>query len=81
MKLPSQFYWQTQTAYNAAVDGDVIRLQEYTFNENLNLNRNISVTLKGGYDCSYTSNPQFGTINGMLTISDGTVIVENLVIK
>ncbi len=81
VKLPSQYFWAAQTAYNAAVDGDVLRLQEYPFSENLVLNRNISVTLKGGYDCSYSSNPEFATINGTVTISDGTVIVENLVIK
>jgi hypothetical protein len=40
-----------------------------------------TVTLEGGYDCTYSSNPGFTTVNGTLTIKDGKVTVENLIIK
>ncbi len=81
VKLLSQYYTSILGAYSAAVDGDIILMQEYPFAETLVLDRNVSVTLKGGYDCNYTSNPGFVTISGPLTVSGGTVAVENLVLK
>jgi len=50
------YYSSLQAAYNAAVSGDIIQSRAVTLTENLSVNRNISVTLQGGYDCSYTTN-------------------------
>ena len=35
----------------------------------------------GGYDPAYTNNPQGSTINGTVTISNGTVEVNKLIIQ
>ncbi|MFC1845314.1 CxxxxCH/CxxCH domain-containing protein [Thermodesulfobacteriota bacterium] len=77
--------WQQesiQAAYNTAIDGEVIRIQARDFNENINLNAPITVTLSGGYDCDYTINPAATILSsGTLTVSSGTLIAENLLIQ
>ena len=62
---------------------DTIRLLATTFNEGvLDLSRNISVTLQGGYDCSYSPTRIPDTvIEGSLTISGGTVTFDAIVIR
>lgn len=49
-------YSTIQAAYDAALTGDTIQCQGYRLTENLNVNRNINVTLDGGYGCDYSSN-------------------------
>ncbi len=75
------YYSTHQSAYNSASNGDTIQSQAFDFTEDLNFNRNIAVTLKGGYNCWYNSNPPSSTLTGSLTISSGTVTVENLIIQ
>lgn len=70
-------YTSLQNAYNAAADGDTIQNQAVTLNENVNANRNISVTIDGGYNCYYSSNPEKTTLKGALTINSGTVNIKN----
>jgi hypothetical protein len=74
------YYW-LQDAYNAAVERDTIQSQAVPFEENPDFNRNISVTISGGYDCSYSKNDQKSVVNGTITIRNGTVTVENLIIR
>jgi subtilisin family serine protease len=69
-----------QAAYEAVAQGDSIQMLAQTFTENLFLNRPVSVTLTGGYDSTYTGPQGVTTINGTMTVSDGTVTVANLVI-
>jgi photosystem II stability/assembly factor-like uncharacterized protein len=79
---PHDIYFESlQTAYDNLDTGTLIESQAVHLNENLFFDRNISVTLKGGYDAMYTNNPSATTINGTLTISDGSLIVEHLVIR
>ena len=77
---PPAYYSSLQAAYNAASDGAVIQAQGVDVIGDLNVNRNVSVTLKGGYDPCFTTNLLKTTIHGAMTISNGTAIVENLVI-
>jgi hypothetical protein len=71
-----------QRAYgNAALSGDTLAAQSVTFRENLDLNGGKSITLKGGYDCLYSTNPLRTTIIGSLIVSSGSVIVDNISIQ
>jgi len=45
-------YYKIEDAYNAAVDRAKIMGQGVVFKENPDLNRNISVIIRGGYDCN-----------------------------
>jgi hypothetical protein len=70
-----------QDAYYNAYDGESILSQALQFNENVTLDNNVLVAIKGGYDSTFATNPSQTVINGSLTITDGTVVVENLVIQ
>lgn len=78
-RTPAVDYQTIQSAYNAALDGDIIQIQVLDFIEDVSLNRDISVTLKGGYDSVYADNPGFTSISGSLTILSGIAPAENTV--
>lgn len=75
------YFSSLQAAYNAAVNGDVIQSQAQEFVENLSANRNISVTIDGGYACSYASNPEKTMLKGATSITSGTVNLKNFVLQ
>ncbi|GBD97086.1 MAG TPA: choice-of-anchor D domain-containing protein [Nitrospirae bacterium] len=75
------YYSTLQEAYDAAADGDIIQSQASRFIENLNINRNISITLEGGYDCSYSNITDKTRIQGDMTVSDGTANIENFMLE
>jgi|GEM_PF-4883959 len=68
-------YLSIQSAYNAAADGDTIQGNMYDHYESLRLDRNISVTLDGGYSCDYSSITGNLTIKGDMIISNGNINV------
>lgn len=71
-----------QNAFNVAQHGNTIQARGVEFSENLTLNRpNVTVTLEGGYDSSFTSNTGVTRLRGTLAINSGTLILENLVIR
>jgi len=78
--IGSTYYPSVNNAYMAATSGQTIKMKEQIFTEAPMLSRDISVTLKGGYDCSYSSNTGLTSI-GALTVSGGTVTVENVLIR
>lgn len=69
------------TAYAQALDNDLIMLQTYYFGGGLILDRNIKVTLRGGYDCGYSDNSGAAVLGGKLRVQDGTVRVEKLTLR
>lgn len=80
-RTPTIYYSTIQAAYDAALDSDIIELHAADFAENLSFNRNIVVTLQGGYDCGYTSIPADSSIIGMTELLDGTVIFNNITMQ
>jgi PKD repeat protein len=79
--VTSVYFPTLQEAYDIAEDGDIIQSQVATLTENFNINMDKTVTIKGGYDCSYTTQTGKTTINGTLNIIDGTATIENLVLQ
>ena len=71
-----------QSACDAAGNGAVIKAQVTTFSENLLLNI-ISriVTIKGGYEPTFTTQSGITTIKGNLTIVKGGLIADRLSIR
>jgi hypothetical protein len=76
------YYLSIQEAYDNALDGEAVLSLEISFKEDVIADENKSVTFEGGFDCSYTDNTgYFTTINGDLTINNGTVTIGNVIIK
>ena len=75
-------YFPTLTAaYSAAQNGSSIQAMVFSFTEDLNLNQDITVTLIGGYDKSFSTDSGDSMLTGSLTISQGVVTIKNLVIQ
>lgn len=70
-----------QEAYDAAaISNDVIKLKSGPLAGALTANRNISVTLKGGYEDTFNTNSTTTTI-GTINIQAGTVRAERVSVK
>ncbi len=71
-------YYSLQTAYDAAVDNDTIQSQAQVFTGNLDIDdiSDKSVTIEGGYDCTYSAITGNTTQNGNMTISNGTLTID-----
>ncbi len=81
VRVTPTYYLTLQAAYNAATNGATIQAMNTIFYENVNFNRNISIILTGGYVCDYSSNPDYTTINGTMTITSGTVTVNKIILQ
>jgi Ca2+-binding RTX toxin-like protein len=80
VEIGSTGYSGLMAAYAVAEDGDSIEMLATNLQEAPNLDRNVLVTLKGGHGCGFSTNPSMTLLMGPLTISKGTVTVENLII-
>lgn len=78
----SASYETIQAAYDAASTGDEIRVRDIQLAGSLIADReNISVTIDGGYDCTFASNPNKTTIIGSVNINKGTVTMLNCIVS
>ena len=64
--------------YLHTVDGGALRIQEAFFREALDFNLNKNIVLEGGLSCDFSSEQGFTAVAGPVTISAGSVTVENL---
>jgi hypothetical protein len=83
-RVNSADYASLQTAYDnaATVDGATIKAREHTFLEpNLLLNINKTVTIDGGWNSDYSLQTGITTIDGTLTVRQGTLKVRGVVVK
>src|SRR5208283_1253408 len=72
-----------QSAYNTAAvnGGGIIEVEAGTYPETLSFSKSVSVALTGGYDTLFSIDSSNSTIAGTLTISNGTVTVQNIIIS
>ena len=83
-RIGSTSYATLQAAYNAAGDGNTIKSLGMRLIENLTVNRNITVTLEGGYDCGFTTNIGGVTfVKGVITttVGGGKLTIKNFVLE
>ncbi len=64
-------YATLQDAYDVALDNAVIQSKNITLYQKLNANRNINVTLQGGYNSDYSAVDGFTYVKGSITTSAG----------
>jgi len=75
------YFTTLSSAYSSASNGNTIQARIAIFHENLVLDKNITIILKGGYDASFSDNHDVSTLDGVLTIRQGTAVIENFVIR
>jgi spore coat protein A, manganese oxidase len=81
INVGASYYSVFQNAYNALGDGQTAFMQAVSFAGNMLLQNNVSVRLEGGYSCDYSTNPGYTTINGSITISGGSVVMDRVIIQ
>lgn len=80
-KVNNNYFDTLQAAYDSATDGNTLQIYEYLLTADVVFNRNITAFLEGGYNCKYETNAGYTTVDGSITINNGTVTVENIIIK
>ncbi len=75
------YYSSIQAAYNAAADGDVIEMQAAVLTGDVDINRNVSVILKGGYDCDFSTYVHNTIIDGILILDGGSFIADGIEVE
>jgi parallel beta-helix repeat protein len=73
-------YPTIQAVYEAMGDA-TLQIQALILSGGLVLDQNKNITLQGGYGCDFTTNPGDTIIGDKLTIKDGKVNIEKLIIK
>jgi len=82
VKVGATPYATVQAALDTAGDGSEITATAYVFTEDLQFSQSGTVTFKGGYNCAFSQNPGYTTINGKVTVTGtGTLILENVVFR
>lgn len=72
------YYSTLQTAYDSAVNGDLIQIQAVYFIEDLYIDQYKSVILQGGFDSAFSNITGFTSLDGNITVSSGSITIENL---
>lgn len=75
------YYGSLQSAYGSMNQDWTIQSQQSIPAGDLLLDRDIFVTLSGGYDGTFASQPAQTEVQGNITISNGTLAVENLLFQ
>jgi len=78
-RIGNEYFTSLQEAYDSAFDGDFIQIHGINIDSILNANRNISVNIDGGYSCDFSEKTGSTILNSNITISNGTVMIGNLV--
>lgn len=80
-RTPPVSYPTLQAAINAVQDGETIQAQAIEFIEDLVFFQPIAITLSGGYNGNFSTATEMTLLTGSLTITYGSVTVNNLTIR
>ncbi len=81
IKKGGSYYSTVQSAHNAAVEGEQIKLHYQNINTSLSVSRDVTVTIEGGYDCDYNVTTGMTTINGNISVTTGTLILGGIILQ
>jgi hypothetical protein len=70
-----------QNGIDLASGPSIIHITQKTYNENIILDFDHEILLEGGWDANFTSCSSYTTIHGSITITNGTIIIENIILK
>jgi hypothetical protein len=74
-------YSSIQSGIDSAQSFTIIEITQETYNENVILDDSKEITLKGGWDTTFTSNSSYTTIDGSIMITNGTMTPKNIILK
>jgi len=77
---PSDFF-SLHEAYSSASDGSTLKVRNVLLTENLNYERPVNVTLKGGLESDFATVNGYTYLQGFLMVALGSLTVDNLIIK
>jgi hypothetical protein len=75
------YYTTLSEAYAKAFSGDSLLAEAMEFSESLNLAADMSIIIRGVYECHFTSTPSWTMLKGNITIKNGTVTIDKVMIK
>lgn len=81
VRIGDNYYGTLNSAYTNAPLNAIMLTRGVTFFENLDLNLGLAVTLAGGYESTFQSRPGYTTIDGTLTISNGSFVADRLMLQ
>jgi hypothetical protein len=70
-----------QNGIDSAQSFTIIEITQETYNENIILDEPKMLIIQGGWDITFTENSSQTTINGSITIIDGKIIIEGIVLE
>jgi hypothetical protein len=74
-------FTSVQKGIDSAQSITVIEITQETYYEDVIFDDPKVVTLHGGWDATFASNSSYTTLNGSITITNGTMIIENIILK
>lgn len=74
-------YATLQEAYNAAKEGELIKLATGTKTESLVADRAVAVSIAGGYDSGFEVREAQTTLQGSITLQKGTITLDGIVLR
>lgn len=81
LKVGSTSYGTVAEAISVVGNGGEISLKTGNIYESLNFNSAVTFTLKGGFNSDFQTQAGTTTINGSITITAGTAIIDGIAIK
>ncbi|MBW1800076.1 MAG: hypothetical protein JRJ85_05030 [Deltaproteobacteria bacterium] len=70
-----------QGGVEQATSGALIKISAETYNEDIVIAQDKTLTIKGGWDSQFSTNTADTIVDGSLRISNGSVIIENVIIR
>lgn len=82
VKVNGAYFALFQDAYNAMATGATLTIEANALDihENLVFDRDIAVTINGGFDNSFSDNSGMTTIHGTITVTKGVLILDHVII-
>jgi len=77
----SAYFLMIQDAYDVQADAQKIELHADTFNEAVVCDRPVRTVIQGGFDSGFQTPFSLSMVDGSLTIINGTVTVDSIVIR
>ncbi|MBI5057962.1 MAG: hypothetical protein HZB61_15235 [Nitrospirae bacterium] len=81
VRVASAYSSSLQAAYDSAMDGSTIQSRAVVLTENLNINRDVSVFIDGGYSCDYSAGSSMTRLIGDIVVSSGNVEIGNVILE